>query len=338
MLTSCADGLPRASRGEATFPSFAKVGNDQRSRQRDVPSAPSRPPVPGPALCIPGPAPAAKEQLAAETEPIQTVALQTFPLTPVSAQVKDAEPAMPPPAAAPQALEEAKVNPLRAIHHKAAQKHASLDSYVLRLRRREVVGGQNRPEEIMLMKFRREPWSVYFKWLGTEGQGREVVYVKGRHGNMIHSLTAAGDLLFLPGGKRFRVAPDSFLVKSKSRYPITDAGLGGLIDRFGQLVAANEKGDMRHGAAKYLGQLKRPEFEPKVEGVLQIIPAKSDPHLPRGGQRLWFFDTTLHLPVLIITQDDTGREVEYYCHDRFQFPVRLDDDDFDPDVLWKHAT
>ena len=47
----------------------------------------------------------------------------------------------------------------------------------------------------------------------------------------------------------------------------------------------------------------------KVEGVLQTIPPKSDPHLPRGGQRLWFFDPALSLPMLIITQDETGREV-----------------------------
>jgi hypothetical protein len=35
-----------------------------------------------------------------------------------------------------------------------------------------------------------------------------------------------------------------------------------------------------------------------------------------------------------MTFDATGREVDYYCFDRFQFDVRLDDDDFNPDKLW----
>ena len=45
-------------------------------------------------------------------------------------------------------------------------------------------------------------------------------------------------------------------------------------------------------------------------------------------------DPATRFPALVITQDETGREVEYYCFDRFQFPVRLDDDDFNPDKLW----
>jgi hypothetical protein len=56
--------------------------------------------------------------------------------------------------------------------------------------------------------------------------------------------------------------------------------------------------------------------------------------LPHGGHRLWVFDPATKFPALLITQDDQGREVEYYCYDRFEFPVHLDDDDFNPDKLW----
>jgi hypothetical protein len=128
------------------------------------------------------------------------------------------------------------------------------------------------------------------------------------------------------------------MVRSKSRYPITEAGLEPLIRRFGSLVDALEKGDTRQGTAQAMGRLKRAEFETEVAAVLQAVPPRSDPLLPKGGQRWWFFDPTLHLPVLVITQDETSREVEYYCHDHFQFPVRLDDDDFNPDKLWKKAS
>jgi hypothetical protein len=224
---------------------------------------------------------------------------------------------------------------VRTLYEKAAQRYQTMDSYTMRLRRREVVGGKARPEELMLVKFRQEPFSVYFKWLGPEAKGREVVYVKGKPGNEIHTLTAAGDVLFTPAGARFSIAADSPLVKAKSRYPITNAGLGTLIQKFGAVVAALEKGDNRQGTLKLLGQVKRPEFEEPVEGVEQIVPPDSEPLLPGGGRRWWYFDTRLGLPALITTHDDRGQEVEYYCHDRIQAPARLDDDDFNPDKLWK---
>jgi hypothetical protein len=239
------------------------------------------------------------------------------------------------PAANPQAGAPSTVETLRALYEKARLRHQMMDTYIMRLKRREAVNGKVRPEELVLVKFRQEPFSVYFKWVGTEAKGREVVYVKGRPGNEIHTLTAAGDVLLLPGGSRFSLSADSALVKAKSRYPITDAGLGTSIRKFGLLVDAIEKGDKRQGTVKYMGEVKRPEFERPVRGVEQVFPPQSDPLVASGGRRWWFFDTALGLPVLIITHDETGREVEYYCHDRIQAPVHLDDDDFNPDKLWK---
>lgn len=222
------------------------------------------------------------------------------------------------------------------IYEKAADRYAGMDSYTLRMRRREVVGNKARPEELIMAKFRREPFSIYLKWVGEEGKGREVAYVKGQYEDMVHTLMAPGDL-FLFAGKHFKVAPDSPLVKSNCRYPITEAGLGPLIARFGRLATAVEKGESQEGSAKYLGRVKRPEFDEPVEEVVQTLPAKYEGLFPAGGERRWFFDTTSGLPVLIITTDDKGREVEYYCHDRIQAPVRLDNDDFNPYVLWKAA-
>jgi hypothetical protein len=306
------------------------------------------PPVPAPALYIPGPAAQAPavETTADPTpipsqSPIQPAAYtETLPLQaprPFDSTGSGVA-ALPPLVAPARAAEPANgLAPFHELYQKAAQTYASMDSYTVRLRRREVVGNQNRPEEILLFKWRREPWSVYFKWLGAEGKGREVIYVRGRYEGALHTLTAAGDLPLLPAGRHIKVSPDGVLVKSKSRYPITQAGLGVLVERFGKIVENQDKGDLHEGSLKYLGQLKRPEYEHNVEGVLQIVPAKGDPNLPRGGQRHWFFDPESHLPMLLITQDETGREVEYYCHDRLMFPIHLTDDDFNPDLLWKTA-
>ena len=308
------------------------------------------PPTPAPALYIPGPAGNnAVTQAQGGAKPqaeIQPAAYnQTLPLpAPGASDSLGSGAAALPPLVAPSLVAQSKaidpgnpLTPLRELYQKAAQKFATMDSYTVRLRRREVVGNQSHPEEILLFKWRRDPWSVYFKWLGAEGKGREVVYVKGRYEGALHTLTAAGDIPLLPAGRHIKVSPDGVLVRSKSRYPITEAGIGVMVERFGKLVENQEKGDTHGGTLKYLGPVKRPEYEHNMVAVLQTVPAKGDPNLPRGGQRHWFFDPELHLPMLIITQDESGREVEYYCHDRLLFPVHLSDDDFNPDLLWKGA-
>jgi hypothetical protein len=226
------------------------------------------------------------------------------------------------------------VSPLHRLAQQATAAYASLDGYSARLRQREQVNGKDRPEEVMLVKFRKEPWSIYFKWVGPEGQGREVVYVKGPGDGKIHSRLAAGDMPLFPAGSTFAVAPDSLLARGRSRHTITDAGLGRLLDWFGPLLEAAERGDRGPGSVTYLGPQTRPEFAAPLETVEQVVPPGRESPLPRGGRRLWFFAPDSHLPVLISTRDDTGHEVEYYCYDQLQYPVHFSDDDFNPDRLW----
>lgn len=252
------------------------------------------------------------------------------PIPPASSTAPVAPPA---PVPAPQQPAAGPIKP-RDLHQQAAAAYAPVEGYIARLRRREQVNGQDKPEEMVLFKFRKKPMSLYLKWLGSEGKGREVIYVQGQHDDKIHTLLAAGDIPLFPAGKRIALAPDNVFVRSASRYSITEAGIGNLIDRFGQLVEMAEKGDSRLGGLKSLGQVKRPEFETPVEGVEQRIPPEVEPQMPRGGRRLWFFDPTLKFPVLLVTEDAAQHEVEYYCYDRFQFPVGLDTDDFDPNKVW----
>lgn len=223
---------------------------------------------------------------------------------------------------------------LHTLYREAAERYANVDSYIVRLIRREQVNGKDKPEETLLFKFRKDPWSVYFKWLGVESKGREVVYVRGRYENKIHTLLAAGDIPLMPAGRRFAVAPESPLVLSSSRHSIHQAGVGVLIENFGKALTEADRGGPGSSTLKYLGSTQRPEFAGVCEAVEQIILPAAEPQLPRGGRRLWIFDPETKFPVLIVTQDDSGHEVEYYCYDRLEFPVRLDDDDFNPDKLW----
>ncbi|HEY1378881.1 MAG TPA: DUF1571 domain-containing protein [Gemmataceae bacterium] len=257
--------------------------------------------------------------------------------TPPKAAADDVQPvahqAPPAPADAPAPPPAGESDPLRRLYRDAAAGYAKLPCYIARLRRREVVQGRAKPEEVLVFKFREKPYSVHFKWLGDEGKGREVVYVRGQGDDKLHVLTAAGDIPFAPAGKRMDLAADSLLVRSASRYPITEAGIGNMIARFGRLLEALRAGESGL-TVKYLGRVARPEYPVPLEGVECLFPPNHEPEIPDGGRRLVYFDPATHFPVVSLTYDPTGREVDFYCFDRFQLDVKLDDDDFNPDKLW----
>jgi hypothetical protein len=228
-------------------------------------------------------------------------------------------------------------NNMRLLHRTAAERFAALDSYIARMTRRETVRGRAKPEEVILFKFRKQPWSIYFKWLAGEGLGRELTYVKGQHDNKLQLRLAGGDIPFAPAGKRIALPPDSILVKSSSRHPITEAGIGATIERIGALLDAADRGDSRFGKLKDLGLQVRAEFGEAVPAIEHMMPPEAEPELPQGGRRVFYFDPHTQLPTLIVTQDEKGHEVEYYFYDRIHPGVKLDDADFDPDRLWANT-
>lgn len=254
--------------------------------------------------------------------------LAAGPASPLAPPVPaTADPDNPPAASDPLA-------PVKVLYQKAADQEARMDSYIARLRRREQVMGKDTPEEMCLFKFRKQPYSVYFKWIGEQGKGREAIFVQGKYENMIHTLLAAGDHPFMGAGKRMALPPDNVFVRSKSRHTITEAGIGSIVATFGRHLAAAEKDPTRINTLKYLGPVKRPECDTPMEGVEQIVLPGEEKILIKGGRRWFFFDPATGLPALLITHDQADHEVEYYCYDRIQFPVNLDDDDFNPDKVW----
>ncbi len=267
--------------------------------------------VPRPAVQAPNPLP----QLAGAT----TLAM---PLSPVGAQ-RDVKPAG-----------HSSDDEPRRLYLEATAAYSSHPSYIARLRRREVAAnGTMKPDEIIMVRFREQPWSVHFKWLGDEGKGREIVYVNGQHENKLHVLTAAGDIPLMGGGRRMSFPLDSPLVKSSSRYPITASGVGRIIERYGKfldLAARPGSG----ASVKFLGATLRPEYPVPLEGVELTLPPNYAPEVPQGGKRQYYFDPATKFPVVSITMDPNGTEVDYVCFDRFQLDVKLDDADFDPNRLW----
>lgn len=279
----------------------------------------------------PAPMPAGTPVVRATAPPPRTV--QSPPEPPPSQPLAPPQPSepktekAPPPPANP-------LTPVRQLHQAAVKSYAGVSAYIVRLTRREFIKGSYQPEEILLFKFRKEPFSVYLKWVGQLHRGREVVYVKGRYENKLHTLLAAGDVPLMSAGKRFSLPLDSGLLRGSSRHPITEAGIGSILTYLSLALDALEKGDQSRGTLTFVGDAKRPEIPDALDAIEWKLPPGLDPSLPKGGRRWCFYYRDTHLPALVLTHDDKGQEVEYYRYDRFQLNVPLDEADFNPDKLW----
>jgi hypothetical protein len=321
--------VPEVNTGAPQPPAPPAVNGSWPVRDMSAPQPPAPPaasvqPLPGVAQPQPpAPPPAATGQ------PVPQTSLPRSPALPVVSNQPTRETTVPNPAAA-LATEPHYVK-LRQLQQQAAAKYAKIDSYVARLQRREQINGKNSAEEVILFSHRKEPWSVHLKWIGTEAQGRESLYVKGRYEGKIHTLLAPSDPRIL--GKIVAMAPDSPFIRSRCRHSITEAGVGSLIDRFGRLVDREESGQAH--ALRCAGPMQRAEHEQPLEAVEQVIAEREETALPGGGRRWWFFDPVTSFPTVIVTVDSAGQQVEYYCYDKFLMPAGLDDDDFNPERLGK---
>jgi hypothetical protein len=236
----------------------------------------------------------------------------------------------PPPPSAPRGANDR--DALERLVREAEQACAQSTCYICRLKRREAINGKSKPEEVLVFKFRSRPFSVHFKWLGDEGKGREVIYVAGQD-EKLHILTAGGDIPLTPAGRRIDLPINSILVKSASKYPITEAGVCRIVARFRRLLE-DEKRGLPGLSIRHLGVMQRPDYPTPLECVELTLPPNREPEAPNGGRRFLGFDPITKWPVLSATFDPNGREIDYYCFDRFQINVKLDDEDFDPNLLW----
>jgi hypothetical protein len=101
----------------------------------------------------------------------------------------------------------------------------TIPGYTAQLRKQEVVHGKLLDEQTIFLKCRHQPFSVYLLWL-TGDAGQEVLYVEGANN---------GKLLAHDGGWKsrlpaFSLSPECALALHDSRYPVTAAGLLGLME------------------------------------------------------------------------------------------------------------
>ena len=106
------------------------------------------------------------------------------------------------------------------------ERYQTVEDYTCTFFKRERISGRLTPVHIMAMKVRTKPQSIYLKFQ-QPARGREAIYVAGRHGGKVlaHDVglnkLLAGTLQLEPTGAR---------AMEDCRHPITEAGIGPLLD------------------------------------------------------------------------------------------------------------
>ncbi len=112
--------------------------------------------------------------------------------------------------------------------NEAKRNYGAVKDYTCTMISRESINGKMQKEDnIVQMKLRTTPFSVYMRWLApSDSKGQEVAFVVGKNNNQmrVHSK----GILKLTGFHS--VAIDDPRVLEHSRHTINDAGIGKLID------------------------------------------------------------------------------------------------------------
>src|SRR5207302_10592553 len=135
-----------------------------------------------------------------------------------------------PPQASPSDADASLEVPLQLIGQ-ARQSYQAIFDYTCLFVKREQIHGQMQAENLISMKVRTQPFSVYLRWLKpTELVGQEACYVAGRNNGYMraHSTGLLGTVGFVS------VDPNDPRCFEHSRHTITEAGIGNLIERFGK--------------------------------------------------------------------------------------------------------
>jgi hypothetical protein len=189
-------------------------------------------------------------------------------------------------------------------------------AYTARFFRQEMIGGRLRPREEALLKF-QQPNRFYLRWVSGPAKGRQMLYPD-----------EAGDrVLVAEPGMLMRLftavlPPDSPHVLEESRHPVTDIGIGRLVE----LILGNVR---RAAAAGELQIIDRGVSGGPPETRLELV-------FPRTAARHYYayralvgVDVETGLPVTATIFDWDDRMIEDYAYRDLRLNPPLTALDFD---------
>jgi hypothetical protein len=206
--------------------------------------------------------------------------------------------------------------------HKVLENCHELEQYTLNFTRQERRGlgffkSLREPEHIAC-KFRREPFSIYMKWLDPDIKYGESTYVAGRQNNKVRFVPRHG-LFGLPP-RITRVDLQTPVTWGEANYPLTQFGLERMMER--TLGNVERAGD--DVAISYRGLTKLSESG----RVVHYLRLEFPPSQYRSPVQELFIDVETDLPACTRVLSYSGRLKSAYVWDDVDRNVVLNDEDF----------
>jgi len=198
--------------------------------------------------------------------------------------------------------------------------YQEVDDYVTIFHKQCRVKGKLHPPETILLKFKK-PFSVYMKWLASPEEGREAIYVQGRHGNKLVAHRGRFPDLTV------KLDPHSYLAMRGNLRSIKDVGIGSIIKTLADSLERYQDyppGRIEfydHGLVEVFGQTCR---------CLEVVLPEEDRSDSQEGRAMVWISSQTGLPVRIAIWDRAGRLIEDYAFEETRLNAGLTEMDFDP--------
>jgi len=193
-----------------------------------------------------------------------------------------------------------------------------ITNYTCTCTKREFLRGKLRKMEVMFLKFRQKPLSIYAKWIGKEHKGREAIYVRGKNGGKVVGHEYLGPL-------NISVTMDvrGSQAKRNARRPITEVGMINAMRAFIRHVEMGKQN--RECRLQYMG-METLDGRP-VHVIVRIL--EKGPDYPAYLTFL-YIDKERLLPVKCVGYDWDYKLLWVYTNADLKLNVGLTDKDFDP--------
>jgi len=212
-------------------------------------------------------------------------------------------------------------DPLAFLQRARTWAEGHIHEYTCDFLKLERVDGRLQKPEKMQMKFRREPFSVYLKWVAETSKGQEAIYVRGKYKGLaqVHPSGLLGVIF-----RRVGIDPTGKTARKHSRRPVTMAGMVNMIRLItGQCEEAHARGDLTLTYEGVRVEAGRPAYVLK-----RVLPP--DKGYPCEVLVI-FIDTAYLACVRTDAYNWDGELISHYFYTNIDMAPGLTDRDFDPD-------
>jgi len=194
-------------------------------------------------------------------------------------------------------------------------------TYTAVFHKQQRIAGKLYPGETILLKFRKDPFSLYMKWIRAPHKGSELLYAEGWNENRVRA-HRGGILRFIV--RNFK-PKDPALMKNNLR-PVTSTGIGYLLEA----VAENMRTAIGLGELTFSGGGEETVYG-RTTRILKVVFPKEKAQDYAGHRYIINQDVENKAPIRIRIYDQDNKLIENYGYENLELNKRLTDDDFNPE-------